>query len=185
MDELHYSKPAASHADPVLRGMAEALLPSPLPSRSMQIGFVDHAMLATGHHLASTYGRMQPIKRPILGGLTPLQERRAKEYISANLAGDVSLADIARECGLSASQFSKAFRNSVGMPPHRWLVQQRVSLAKSLLRQRTMTLAEIALACGFADQSHFTQTFSAWTGLSPGVWRRSIQVANIAASCPL
>jgi len=61
------------------------------------------------------------------------------------------------------------------MPPHKWMVQQRVSLAKSLLRQGKMTLAQIALACGFSDQSHFTQCFSAWTGLSPGVWRRSIR----------
>jgi AraC family transcriptional regulator len=144
------------------------------PQRANRL-FMDHAMLAVGHHVASTYGDMQPLKRPVRGGLTPLQERRAKEYISANLSGDVPLADIARECGLSASQFGKAFRKSVGMPPHRWMVQQRIALAKSLLRQGTMSLAEVALACGFSDQSHFTQSFATWTGLSPGVWRRSIQ----------
>jgi transcriptional regulator GlxA family with amidase domain len=122
---------------------------------------MDPAMLAVGHHGASTCGHMQPIKQPILGGLTPLQERRAKEYISGNLSGDVPLAKIANECGLSASQFSKAFRKSVGMPPHKWIVPQRVSLAKSLLRRGEMTLAQIALICGFSDQSHFTQCFSA------------------------
>jgi AraC family transcriptional regulator len=115
VEELHY-EPAVSHADPVLRSMAETLLPVfSRPEHANRL-FMDHAMLAVGHHVACTYGHMQPIKRPILGGLTPLQERRAKEYISANLSGDVPLANIANECGLSASQFSKAFRKSVGMP---------------------------------------------------------------------
>lgn len=174
VDELHY-KPAVSHADPILHSMAETLLPVfARPDHANRL-FIDHAMLAVGHHVASTYGDMQTIKRPMVGGLTPLQERRAKEYISANLSGDVPLAQVASECGLSASQFSKAFRKSVGMPPHQWMVQQRVALAKSLLRRSEMTLAQIALACGFSDQSHFTQCFSARTRLSPGVWRRSIQ----------
>jgi|SRR5579871_2606253 len=174
VEELHY-KPAVSHADPILRSMTETLLPVfSRPEHANRL-FLDHGMLAVGHHIASTYGHMRPIRRPIRGGLTPLQERRAKEYISANLSGDVPLADVASECGLSASQFGKAFRKSVGMPPHKWMVRQRVSLAKSLLRQGEMTLAQIALACGFSDQSHFTQCFSAWTGLSPGVWRRSIR----------
>lgn len=174
IDELHY-QPAVSHADSVLRTMAEALLPAfSRPEQANRL-FMDHAMLAVGHHIACTYGEMRPIRRPILGGLTPLQERRAKEFITANLAGDVPLANVASECGLSASQFSKAFRKSVGMPPHSWMVQQRISLAKSLLRRGELTLADIALACGFADQSHFTQCFSARTGISPGAWRRSIQ----------
>ena len=170
--ELHY-RPAVSHADPVLRGMTEALLPVfSRPAHANRL-LIDHAMLAVGHHVACTYGGMQPIRRRIRGGLTPLQERRAKEFISANLACDVPLADVASECGLSASQFSKAFRQSVGMPPHRWMVQQRIALAKSLLRQGDMALPEIALACGFSDQSHFTHSFSAGTGVSPGVFRRT------------
>jgi AraC family transcriptional regulator len=172
IEELHY-KPAVSLVDPLLRGMVETLLPLfSRPERTSRL-FMDHAMLAVGHHVAYTYGHMRPIQQPILGGLTPWQERRAKEYMSANLARDVPLASVARECGLSASHFRKAFRKSVGMPPHRWLMQQRISLAKSLMRQGQMTLAQIGLACGFCDQSHFTQCFSAWTGFSPGIWRRS------------
>jgi len=69
---------------------------------------------------------------------------------------------------------SRAFRRSMGMPPHRWLVRQRIEQAKALLREGRAPLAEISLACGFADQSHFTRCFSAWTGVSPGRWRRTI-----------
>jgi AraC-like DNA-binding protein len=174
VDELHY-RPSISRADPVLCGMANALRPAFSHPERINKLLLDHAMLAVGHHVACAYGDMQPFRRATRGGLTPFQERRAKEIIAANLANDLALATVARECGLSVSQFGKAFRKSVGMPPHRWLVQQRVALAKSLLRQRMMTLAEIALACGFSDQSHFTQCFSSWTGTSPGAFRRSVQ----------
>lgn len=177
IDELRY-RPAVSHADPVLRGIAEALLPLfRNPERSTPF-FMDHLLLAVGHHVATTYGGMIAGTRPVTGGLSFAQERRAKEMMMANLAGDLRLVDLARECGLSASQFSRAFRRTTGMPPHRWMVQQRIDLAKTLLSQTDTSLAEIALTSGFSDQSHFTRCFSAWTGASPGLWRRSVRDEN-------
>jgi AraC family transcriptional regulator len=85
------------------------------------------------------------------------------------------LAAVANACGLSLVQFAKAFRKTVGIPPHRWVMQQRVSLAKTLLRNGPMPLSEVALACGFSDQSHFTRYFSASVGISPGAWRRTVR----------
>ena len=171
--DLHYM-PGVSRADPILQNMAEALLPLfRHPERVSQV-FMDHLLLATGHHIASTYGDLRPTSRSIAGGLAPWQERRATELLAANLSGDLPLVVLASECGLSASQFSRAFRRSMGMPPHRWLVRQRIEQAKALLREGRAPLAEISLACGFADQSHFTRCFSAWTGVSPGRWRRTI-----------
>ena len=171
--ELRY-KPAVSHSDAFLRGVAEALLPVfQTPDQANQV-FVDYLMLAVGHHVARTYGGMIPLVKLVVGGLTPLQERRAKELLRANLAGNIRLADLARECGLSASQFSRAFRKSVGVPPHRWLLQERIERAKIFLRETETSLAGIALATGFSNQSHFTRSFSAWTGISPGLWRRSV-----------
>jgi len=174
IEGLHY-KPAISRADPVLRGMAEALLPLfRNPDRVNRL-FMDHVMLAVGHHVATKYGGMRPTKQPIRGGLAPYQERLAKELLRENISGESPLAVVARECGLSLSQFSKAFRRAVGVPPHRWVIQQRIALAKTLLRDGAAPLSEVALACGFSDQSHFTRYFSAWVGVSPGVWRRSVQ----------
>ena len=106
------------------------------------------------------------------GGLAPWQERRAKELINANLDGKLPLSQLAEECGLSARHFARAFRQSIGVPPHRWLLSRRVERAKDLLRDRALPLAEVALACGFSDQSHFTWMFTALVGLSPGLWRR-------------
>jgi len=172
--DLHY-KPAVSHRDPVLRGMAEALLPLFRTPERVNRLFMDHLMLAVGHHVASLYGGMRPLTRRALGGLTPFQERRAKELLTQNISGDVPLSELARECGLSLTSFSRAFRKSVGVPPHRWVIGRRIELAKTLLRDDPMSLAEIALACGFSDQSHFTRFFTATVGVSPGLWRRTVR----------
>jgi AraC family transcriptional regulator len=171
--ELRY-RPAISHADAFLRNIADTLLPIfKAPSRLNQV-FMDHLMLAVGYHVASTYGGLTSSPRPIAGGLTRRQERWAKELLAGDLTGSLRLADLARECGLSTSQFSRAFRKTVGESPHQWLIRQRIERAKALLRENEASLAEVALTSGFCDQSHFTRSFTAWTGISPGLWRRSV-----------
>jgi AraC-like DNA-binding protein len=84
------------------------------------------------------------------------------------------MASITRECGLSTGHFSRAFRQSTGLSPHQWLLQRRIDAARACLRDRDMPLSEVALACGFADQSHFTGIFTRCVGVSPGAWRRSL-----------
>jgi AraC family transcriptional regulator len=104
--------------------------------------------------------------------LASWQIRRACEFIEARLEGDPSIAEIARECRLSASHFARAFRQTVGMPPHRWLMQRRIQRAKELLATGELPLANIALACGFVDQSHLSRIFTQQVGSTPGRWRR-------------
>jgi AraC-like DNA-binding protein len=109
---------------------------------------------------------------PKRGGLAAWQLRRACEFIEANLDGDPSIADVAAECGLSGSYFAKAFKQATGAPPHAWLSMRRIAHAKRLLNDTDLALAEIALACGFVDQSHLTRTFAKIEGCAPGRWRR-------------
>jgi AraC-like DNA-binding protein len=106
------------------------------------------------------------------GGLAHWQMQRATKLMTANLQEHVPLSQLAAQCGLSVRHFARAFRQSTGLPPHRWLLNHRVEHARELLRDPMMSLVEIALACGFADQSHFTRTFTALAGLGPGLWRR-------------
>jgi AraC-like DNA-binding protein len=106
------------------------------------------------------------------GGLAPWQLRRAEALMSENLSMQVSLGKVAEECGLSVRHLARAFRQSTGVPPHRWLLDRRVERAKELLPDAKLSLSDVALACGFGDQSHFTRTFTAAVRLSPGVWRR-------------
>ncbi|MGO4287978.1 helix-turn-helix domain-containing protein, partial [Bosea sp. TAB14] len=73
-----------------------------------------------------------------------------------------------RECGLSPGYFSRAFRNTTGFSPHQWLIRKRIERARDILRCGRLELADIAVACGFADQSHFTNVFAKLEGVSPG-----------------
>jgi AraC family transcriptional regulator len=114
--------------------------------------------------------RMAP--SPVRGGLAPWQERRAKELMSTHLGREISLAFVAGECRLSVSHFARSFKQCTGKPPHRWLLENRVEKAKELLINAELPLAEIALECGFSDQSHFTRVFSRIAGTSPGTWQR-------------
>jgi AraC-like DNA-binding protein len=106
------------------------------------------------------------------GGLAPWQLRRAEALMSENLSVQVPLDQVAEECGLSVRHLARAFRQSTGVPPHRWLLDRRVKRAKELLPDSKLSLSDVALACGFGDQSHFTRTFTASVRLSPGAWRR-------------
>ncbi|WP_291690964.1 helix-turn-helix domain-containing protein [Bradyrhizobium sp.] len=108
-----------------------------------------------------------------MGGLTPLQVRQVKELISANLDGDISIDAMAQLCGLSSGHFARAFRKTIGMAPHQWLLQRRIAIAQQLLRNAKLSLSEVALASGFVDQSHFTRVFGRITGASPGQWRKT------------
>lgn len=157
--------------DETVWNLGQALLPA--LERPHEIGalYADHMLLATNTYFAVAFGGMT-LRSPKRGGLASWQLRRAVDQMMANLAGDISLTDLATECGLSLSYFTRAFKASVGDPPHRWLLRQRVDRAKALMRETRMPLAEIATACGFADQSHLTRVFSASTGSSPALWRR-------------
>ena len=86
-----------------------------------------------------------------------------------------TILQIALDSGYEGPEaFARAFKQSVGTPPHRWLLLQRVLRAKSLLRDADRPLADIAIACGFADQSHFTRVFTHIVGTSPGAWRKQV-----------
>jgi len=145
------------------------------PSEANQL-FIDHMMLALTAHVAQAYGGLRNAEL-VSRGLAPWQVKRACERLQSDLSGKFTLEEIAAELGLSVSHFSRAFRTSVGVPPHQWLLRQRVSAAKQLMTVRGLSLAEIATSAGFAHQSHFTRVFSTLVGVSPAVWRREAQGA--------
>jgi AraC family transcriptional regulator len=171
--DLNY-KPVAID-DTTISSLGIAVLPALRhPDQASQL-FVDHILFALGIHVARTYGGMRALSPQIRGGLTARQLSRAKEILFANLDGRVPLKEVARECGLSVSHFSRAFRRSVGAAPHNWLLARRVEVAKQMLRAGGLSLFDVALACGFADQSHLTKVFTRVVGVSPGAWRRALE----------
>jgi AraC-like DNA-binding protein len=105
-------------------------------------------------------------------GLAPWQLRRAKEMLLADISDNLPLSAVAAACRLSMSHFARAFRVSTGIPPHRWLITERIKSARGLLAQSETPLARIATMCGFADQSHFSRVFAQVNGTTPRMWRR-------------
>ena len=158
--------------DPVIGGLVAALSPALARPGEASALFVDQVVAAACTHLAERYGDGSLRHTPAKGGLSPYQVERAKEILAAQCERDISLAEVARLCGLSRSHFARAFHESMGMTPHRWRQRCRVEKAKGLLVGGDLSIADIALVCGFADQSHFTRVFSRWTGDAPAGWRR-------------
>lgn len=158
--------------DPVVRHLSLALLPAFQNQNQANGLFVDYVTLAVATHVARTYGDIK-FYLPKRGGLAPWQVKRAKDMIDAHLDGNLTQDDLARECGLSRSHFARAFRVTLGEPPHRWLLRRRIDHAKAMMLSSSASLAEIAISCGFADQGHFTRVFNGFVGTPPGSWRRA------------
>jgi AraC family transcriptional regulator len=119
-------------------------------------------LLMTGRRVASKTGPR--------GGLARWQVELALRLLLND--SPHPLKQIAAHCGLSRSYFEKAFKVSLGAPPHRWLVQQRIQRAGEKLEQTDDSVSSIALHCGFTDQSHLTRVFGSIVGSSPAAWRR-------------
>ena len=173
--------PSQGVRDPLMRNLFHSLLPLlDCPEHAHSL-VVDHVGLALTAHIAQTYGGVRDRSKIKIGGLTGAQERRIRELLDASIASDVSLTRLALECGLSTRHFARAFQQSLGTPPHRYLLKLRVERARELLEGSSKTLLEVALECGFSDQSHFTRVFRASTGTTPGAWRRNRSALRIYA----
>jgi transcriptional regulator of acetoin/glycerol metabolism len=107
------------------------------------------------------------------GGLSPSAARRVREHVEAHLSETIDLAGLAAIAGLSVYHFARAFKQSTGVTPHHYLVERRLERAKKMLSRSEGSLAEIALATGFADQSHLTRHFRQVLGVTPNQFRWS------------
>ncbi|OAP38590.1 AraC family transcriptional regulator [Sinorhizobium glycinis] len=168
----------ASRIDPVVHGLAQALLPSldhPEQANPLFLEQINLAMLA---HLSQTYGGLHfPVDKK--GTLAPWQERLATEFLAAHFNKPFSIGDLASRCELSRSYFNKAFKESFGRTPSKWLTEYRVARVKELLLQ-DLSIAEVAINCGFADQSHMTRVFTSLTGDTPARFRRKNRPFGVA-----
>jgi AraC-like DNA-binding protein len=96
---------------------------------------------------------------------------RARLFLHSRFSVRLRLTTLAQECGLSIFHLIRVFRRSVGMPPHEYLTLVRVSHARAMLRQGS-SIADVAYACGFSDQSHLTRVFKKTLGMPPGEYVR-------------
>jgi AraC family transcriptional regulator len=157
--------------NPIMQGLAMSLLAAIQDPANATALFLDSIALAFHAHILSAYGGVPGGGSFARAGLAPWQLRRVHAFIDARLHGDPSVSDLARECRLSESYFAHAFRQATGISPHRRMMKRRIERAKELLLRGDLAIAEVALACGFVDQSHLTRNFVRAEGCGPGKWR--------------
>jgi AraC family transcriptional regulator len=159
--------------DPVVHHLGQALLYSlEHPHHTSKI-VVDHVLYALNCHFVSSYGGVKISARKFRGGLSPRQMQRATELLEAHLDGNIPLQQVADECELSVSHFARAFKETFRKPPHAWLIERRVEKARDLMMNTRLPLADIAVRCGFTDQSGLNRSFKRIHGVAPGIWRRT------------
>lgn len=161
--------------DEVLAHLAWALTPALDRPAEASTLFVDQMIVAMGTYLVETYGGAPAMEARTNRVLSHSQEARAKDMLRSKIDGSISITEIAGACNLSRGYFIHAFRETTGQTPHQWLTTQRLERARALLTDLERPLADVACACGFADQSHFTRVFTRCVGTPPGNWRRSLQ----------
>ncbi len=164
--------PPLGAIDPILSQLAECLLPSFEPKEGICVTFIDQLLLAMQAHVVRKHGEMRVPIRTSKERLAPWQVHRSKELISAKISTSLSLSELATECRISVSHFARAFKATVGVSPHQWLLRRRTEIAKLLLSSTQMTMADIALECGFSHRVAFSNAFRRIVGTTPGEWRR-------------
>jgi AraC family transcriptional regulator len=110
----------------------------------------------------------------VRGGLAGWQEKRVGQFIEEHLSEDMSLATLADLVRLSPYHFVRAFKQSFGLPPHRYMSRLRMEQAKALLANPDMSVTQVGVNLGFSETSSFTTTFRKHTGLTPTAYRRGL-----------
>ena len=164
--------PQFSIDDPVIQQLALAL------KTEIQTGCMSGRLYgeSLGTALAARLVQNYAVSKPALEfkakGLSRSQLARVIDYMKANLTQDLSILDLATLTGMSESHFSRSFKQSVGIAPYQYLIQQRVERAKQLLKQQAISISDIALDCGFANQTHLTKVFRQMTGMTPKAYQK-------------
>src|SRR5215469_7549506 len=122
-------------------------------------------------HLTQHYSTRSGATRQLTGGVAEQSLRRVLEYIQANLEGELHLQELAEIADLSTFHFAKLFKRSTGCSPHQYVLQRRLERAQALLRNPHISLSEVSLRADFADQSHLSNVFRRFVGLTPSRFR--------------
>jgi AraC family transcriptional regulator len=127
--------------------------------------FAESISIALLAYLAGRYGTPGNTHRTL--SLSQAQRRRVIDYVRANLDNDISVTELAAVVPMSAAHFSRLFRASFGIAPYRFVMQQRAEEAMRMLASSSLSASQIAMALGFASQSHFVKVFRQFTGVTP------------------
>jgi AraC family transcriptional regulator len=138
-------------------------------------GYVEALSLVLAHEVLRLNNGIAPAPQSARGGLAGWQRKRVAEYVEEYLADDLSLSKLAEVAGLSPFHFARAFKESIGLPPLRYVSSRRIERAKELLAQPALSVTQIGAQLGFADSSSFSASFHKHTGVTPTTYRRGLE----------
>jgi AraC family transcriptional regulator len=164
---------AAPFPDPVVGRLGRALLAVEEIGGSFGWLYADCVSMAIVARLLALSRGSDFSVQPRVSKLVPWRLRRVMEYVEANLAEPLSLAELASAAGLTRMHFAAQFRAATGLSPHQYLLRRRIECAQEALAEDAISLADIALSVGFQNQSHFTHVFKRFVGGTPHAWRQS------------
>lgn len=167
--------PQLSHADGLISRLGRNCIAELRHAGLASHALLDSYALALGVHLLRQYSSVRKLGVAEYA-LAPYRLRRAKDFVEAHLAEDIGVVDIAAAAGLSAFHFSRAFRKATGLSPYRYLIERRIAHAESLLGSTDLSIAAVALSCGFSSQQHLSSTFSKIVGTTPARFRHSYRI---------
>jgi len=163
--------PRSLPADPMILQIAIALQDTLSTQQAGSRLYADSLATTLATHLVYRYSADGPNQKSYRGRLSAAQLKQVKQYIEEHLAEDISLRALADVVQMSVFHFSRLFKRSVGFSPHQYHIQCRMQLAKRLLTQRQLSIAQIAQRIGFSSQSHFNYHFKRIVGMTPTEYR--------------
>jgi AraC family transcriptional regulator len=167
--------PRFAIVDPLLEQLAIAVADALRQGTEDGI-YIDSIAQMMAVHLArqhSTYSK--PMRIPpafATSGAPGWKMRRLLDYIEQHLEGDLSLENMAQVAEISPLYLPRAFKGALGQSPHQYVLSRRIERAKKMLRDTSMPVVDVALACGFSSQSHLAHWFTRHVGVSPAVYRK-------------
>jgi AraC family transcriptional regulator len=163
-------EPVIGLQDDILGPAMQALCAEVLRGGPSGRRFADGMLTVIGTQLLRLFGEANSAPK---GGITGRQRRLVTDHIDAHLGDAIAVADLAGVVGLSEAHFARAFKQTVGVSPHRFVIERRLERGKRMLADTEDSIASIAVNCGFADQAHFGRSFSQAFGMSPSALRKS------------
>lgn len=162
-------------ADRTVKDLAGSLLSADALAPSLGPAYVDGIGLALAARLLALHGPSPrapgSARRP---ALSPCRLRRVYEYVEENLQHAIRLVDLSKVAELSRMHFAAQFRVATGFSPHKFILQRRIDRAQQLLRDPQMSIVDVALTVGFANQAHFSEVFKKSVGSPPNRWRKMV-----------
>lgn len=167
-------KPAFEQTDLLIQSIALNIKVD-LDSRKSDRFYLESLFQALLMHLLKNYCTQEHFPKPTVNGLPPYRLKQAIDYIDRHLDENIKIKDIARFLGISQYYFCRLFRESTGIAPYRYVIQQRILKAKTSIAENRLSLSDIAAECGFSSQSQMTHHFRKLVGTTPKVYRDRLE----------